>query len=91
MSVGYLIALIDLVVGVIVVYLGVVSARGLRGSTLFWSSVFYLATGAFFVIHAGVEVAGLGEELYAVTALVATIFLMSTMVIVDITIGLLGA
>ena len=91
MDIGYLIAFIDLVVGVVILYLGGVAARRLRGSTFYWSSVLYLLTGAFFVVHAGVELAGLGEGLYAVTALVATLFLFFTMVIVDITVGLLGA
>lgn len=90
MEIGYIIAIIDLLVGAVVLYFGTVAARRLRGSTLFWSALLFLLTGVFFVVHAGVEVAGFGEEMYAVTALVATLFLLFTMVVVDITIGLLG-
>lgn len=90
MDIGYIIAFVDLMVGVAVLYLGTVAARRLTGSTLFWSALLFLLTGVFFVVHAGVEVAGFGEELYALTALVATLFLLFTMVVIDITVGLLG-
>ena len=91
MDIGYVIATIDLLVGIVVLYLASVSARRLKGSALYWSSVLFMLTGVFYVVHAGVEIFGFGEELYAVTALVATLFLFFTMIIVDITTSLLGA
>lgn len=85
LDVGYVVAGIDLLVGIIIVILASTAAVRLKGSTLFWSSALLLGTGILFVAHAGVEVFGLGEELYVVTALVATLLLAFTMVIIDIT------
>jgi hypothetical protein len=89
-DVGYVIAGIDLVVGLVILYLASITAHRLKGSTLYWTAVLFLITGVLFVVHAAVELAGLGEGLYGVTALVATLMLAFTMVIIDITISMLG-
>ncbi|MEE8168336.1 MAG: hypothetical protein V3T58_05645 [Candidatus Hydrothermarchaeales archaeon] len=89
-NIEYLIAGIGLVVGVITVILASITAKKLKGGTLYWSSLLLLVTGLVFVVHAGIEVAGLGRELYAVTSLVATLLLGFTLVIIDITTQKLG-
>lgn len=90
LDVGYVIAGIDLVVGLVILVLASITAKRLKGSTLYWTAALFLITGILFVVHAFVEVAGLGEGLYSVTALVATLLLAFTMVIIDITISMLG-
>ncbi|MBI4312051.1 MAG: hypothetical protein HY681_09750 [Chloroflexi bacterium] len=90
MDVGLVIAAIDLVVGVVVAALTLVAARRLRGGTLAWVAYALFAAGLLFVAHAAVEVLGFGEELYAETALVATLVLAFAVVIVNITLSVLG-
>ncbi len=90
MDVGLVIAAIDLVVGVVVAALTVITARRLRGGTLAWVAYALFTAGILFVTHAAVEVLGFGEELYAVTALVATLVLAFAVVIVSITLSVLG-
>ena len=90
LNVGYIVASIDLVIGVMVVVLSSISSRRLKGGTLAWLSKIFMVCGIFYVIHAGVEVLGLGEDLYAVSALVATLLLGFCMVILDITTKMLG-
>jgi hypothetical protein len=73
-----------------VVILAGISRSRLGGGVLSWTAALFLVCGVFYVVHAGVEVAGLGEELYAITALVATLLLAFCMVIIDITTKMLG-
>lgn len=90
MDVGYVIAALDFAVAILVVALMTVSARRLRGGTLAWVSYAVLVAGVLYAVHAGVEILGLGEDLYAVTALVATLVLSFAVVIVNITLTILG-
>lgn len=89
-EIGYIIAGIDLLVGLFILGLMALVAKRLRGGVLFYLSACFVATGLLFVLHAGIEVAGLGEELYAVSALVATVVLFFTVVIADLTHRMLG-
>lgn len=95
LNVGTVIAGIDLVVGIVIVFLyvkilGSLTRKQLKGSTMYWASTLLFLTAFIYVIHAGVEVAGLGEGLYAVTGLVATILLGFTLVVIDIITQMLG-
>jgi len=89
-DIGYIIAGVDLFVGIIILILLSITTQRLKGSTLFWTSLLFLITGIIYVVHALVEVGGYGEGLYAVTGLIATLLLAFTMVIIDITTRLLG-
>lgn len=86
---GYIIAVIDLVVGLLVAGMGIYAYGKLRGGVLSWSVLFLAVTGILYVVHAAVEVFEFGEVLYAVTALIATIALGLTLVICDKTLKLL--
>ncbi|SNQ58983.1 hypothetical protein [Candidatus Methanoperedens nitratireducens] len=95
LNAGTVIAGIDLVVGIVIVFLyvkilGSLTRKQLKGSTMYWASTLLFLTAFIYVIHAGVEVAGLGEGLYAVTGLVATILLGFTLVVIDIITQMLG-
>ena len=89
-DIGYIIGTVDLIVGIIILILLSITTQRLKGSTLFWTSVLFLITAIIYVVHALVELSGLGEGLYAVTGLIATLMLAFTMVIIDITTKLLG-
>lgn len=84
MEVGYIIAGVDLVIGIIVVILSIISTSRLKGGILAWVSRAFMILALLFVTHAGVEIFGFGEELYAISALVATLMLAFCMVIIDI-------
>ncbi|MEE9594198.1 MAG: hypothetical protein V3V92_02250 [Candidatus Hydrothermarchaeales archaeon] len=89
-DVEYLAHVFNLVAGVAIVILASITAKRLRGSTLYWASILFLATGLVFAAHTGVEIAGLDGGVYAVTALVVTLLLAFTLVIIDITTQTLG-
>ncbi len=90
-DVEYLSHVFNLVVSITIVILAFITAKRLRGSTLYWASTSFLATGLVFAAHAGLEIAGLEEGgVYAVTALVITLLLAFTLVIIDITTQTLG-
>lgn len=90
LEVGIIIAGIDLVIGITILILAGITAQRTRGSALYWASALLLVTGLVYVAHAAVEVSGLGEGLYGVTALIATILLAFTLVMIDITTQMLG-
>lgn len=90
MEVGHVVAIIDLIVGVVVIVLGFMAYQGLKGGVLAWAPLFLTITGIVYVVHAGVEVFGYGEALYAVTGMVATLVLAFTLIIFGITLKLLG-
>lgn len=94
-DVGIITTWIVLVVGIVIVILylkilGGLTTKQLKGSTFYWASTMLFLTALTFVLHAGVEVAGMGEEFYAVTGLIATLFLGFTLVILDIITQMLG-
>jgi hypothetical protein len=89
-EIGYVIAGIDLVIGIAIFILAGISAKRLQGGTLYWSAAFFFLTGVIFVIRAAIEVLELGDLLYAASALLMTLLLAFTMVIVDITTKTLG-
>ncbi len=90
MEVGEVVAIVDLIVGVMVIILGTMAYQNLKGGVLAWAPLFLTVTGIVYVVHAGTEVLGYGEGLYAVTGLVATLVLAFTMIIFGITLKLLG-
>ncbi len=90
LDVGPIIAGIDLGVGIFVVILSAISLRRLQGGVLAWVAGALLATAVLYVGHAGVETFGFGEELYAETALIATLLLGFSLAVVDLTLRKLG-
>ncbi|MCX9011644.1 MAG: hypothetical protein OIN66_11055 [Candidatus Methanoperedens sp.] len=90
LEIGFVIAGIDLVIGLAIFILAGVSAKRLKGGTLYWSAAFFFLTGVIFVIRAAIEVLELGSLLYAISALLMTLLLAFTMVIIDITTKMLG-
>ncbi len=89
-EIGYVIAGIDLVIGIAIFILAGISAKRLKGGTLYWSAAFFFLTGIIFVIRAAIEVLELGDLLYATSALLMTLLLAFTMVMIDITTRMLG-
>jgi hypothetical protein len=87
-QISYVIAGIDLVIGIAILILASISAKRLKGGILFWSAEFFFLTGLIFVIRAAIEVLELGDELYAISALLITLLLAVTMVIIDITVNI---
>lgn len=55
-EIGFVIAGIDLVIGIAIFVLAGISAKRLKGGTLYWSSAFFFLTGVIFVIRAAIEV-----------------------------------
>lgn len=90
MDVGHIVAVVDLIVGICVLGFGISAYIRLRGGTLAWVALMLSITGIFYASHAGVEVFGFGEELYAVTAMLAILVWGFTLIICDVTIRLLG-
>ena len=90
MDIGYLIAGLDLVIGIVVVILSIISTVRLKGGLLAWVSKAFMILALLFVTHAGIEIFGFGKELYAISALVATLVLAFCMVIIDIATEQLG-
>jgi len=84
-DISLIVAGINLVVGIVIVFLATSAAKKLRGKTLYWAAILFMFTGITYAIHAAVEVLGFGEGLYAMTALVAAIFLSNTLLIIDVT------
>jgi len=91
MEIGLIIAIIDLAVGLFILILLGLVAKKLKGSMLFFLAFCFFLTAILYVAHAMIEVAGLGEGLYAVSALVATVVLFFTVLIADMTNRMLGA
>jgi hypothetical protein len=94
-DIGPIIIGINFIVGLVILALASIAAKRLAGSTLFWVSLLFLITGALFVTHASVEFFTIGgeegfEALYGITALVATIVLAFSLIIIDITTKMLG-
>jgi hypothetical protein len=89
-EIGFVIAGIDLVIGIAIFLLAGISAKRLKGGTLYWSAAFFFLTGMLFVIRAGIEVFELGDLLYAISALIMTLLLAFTIVIIEITTKNLG-
>jgi hypothetical protein len=90
MEIGVIIAGIDLIIGISIMILAGISAKRLKGGTLYWSAAFFFLTGVIFVVRAAIEVLELGSLLYAITGLLMTVILAFTMVIIDITTKMLG-
>ena len=90
MEVGHVVAIVDLIVGVLVVIFGSMAYRNMKGGVLAWAPLFLTVTGVVYVIHAATEVFMHNEGLYAVTGLVATLALGFTVIIFGITLKLLG-
>lgn len=89
-DIGYIISGVNLIVGVFILIMTLVIAHRLKGSILQWCAWLFLVTGLLFATHAWIGVTGLSEDLYALTALIATILLGFTLVIIDITTKVLG-
>ena len=76
MVIHYVIALINLVVGVIIFSLLVYSIRRLKKvKHMFNISLTFLVVAILFVIHAAFEVLGFRAIYYALTALISTVLL----------------
>lgn len=67
------------------------AALALRGGSLFWVAALFCATGAMYLCHSAVEVFELSDDYKAVAALIATITVAFSLVIIDITNKMLGA
>ncbi len=89
-DIGFVIVVINLVIGIVIAILSIKSARFLQGGILSWVARAFLVTGILYAVHAGIEVLGLGEELYAVSALVATLLFGFSLIIIGIVAKLLG-
>ena len=90
--VGTIVAIINLIIGIIIVLLSISVLKKTKGSVIYWVALLYMFTAIMFVVHALVEVVfGYNDfALYAVTALIATIMLAFTMIIIDISTRMLG-
>lgn len=60
-----------------------------RGGILVWVIIMLFLTSLMFVTHAAVEVLGLGDDLYAVSGLVASIFMYFLVIVVHMVTKLL--
>jgi len=91
-TVGTIVAVTNLLIGVVIVLLSISVLKKTKGSVIYWAALLYMFTAIMFVVHALVEVVfGYSDmSLYAVTALIATIMLAFTMIIIDISTRMLG-
>ena len=76
------IGLIGLILGLIIVFMNILSAIKLKGSKLFFIAIIFIFGAINMVIHSFVELYNYSEELYAFTALIVSILLAITMLII---------
>jgi hypothetical protein len=81
---------INVLIGLGIVFGANLTAKRLRGSTMFWVAAVFLFTGLTVVAHGLAEILNLGAGTSAVSSYVATILLFFAVVIVDLSTKVLG-
>lgn len=55
-EIGFIIAAIDLIIGIAIFIMAGISAKRLKGGILYWSAAFFFMTGVIFVIRAAIVI-----------------------------------
>ncbi|MEK6984259.1 MAG: hypothetical protein AABX33_06820 [Nanoarchaeota archaeon] len=85
MPVHIIVAWINFIIGIIIVSLILASILRLREiKHMFYISISFALVAVIFIIHGAIEVWGIGDIYYALTALIATLLLGYTVVLLRI-------
>lgn len=89
LDIGLIVAWVDFIVAILIVFLTIITIKNLKvGKLLSIIGFFVAATGIIYAAHVAIDVFGLGEELYAMTAFFSSMMLGVVILVVYLTISL---
>ena len=84
LDLGNIIGSINLLAALLILFFGIKAVKKFKKAEMVWATYLLLISGILFVVHAAIEIGGLGEGLYAVSGLVLTLIMGFTIVLFDI-------